>query len=79
MRTWPVHDETLTAARIKDVLKVQLVKAAVTLPTRLACQACLSAFFSWAISELPPAAVHPQHRAQGSAGSSATRTRSTSR
>ena len=54
MRTWPMHDETMTAQRIKDVLKVQLVKQKATLPTRLACQACLSAFFSWAIGELPP-------------------------
>lgn len=54
MRTWPMHDDTMTKQRIKDVLKVQLVKRGVPLPTRLNCQACLSAFFNWATGELPP-------------------------
>lgn len=54
MRTWPVADATMTGARIKDVLKVQLFARGVPLPTRLACHACLSALFSWAKGELLP-------------------------
>jgi len=54
MRSWPMHNETMTGQRIKDVLKVQLAKNKVPLPTRLACQATLSAFFGWAKNELPP-------------------------
>lgn len=54
MRTWPVSDETMSPMRITEVLKVQLYEKSVPLPTRLACHATLSAFFSWARTKLPP-------------------------
>lgn len=54
MRTWPVTDAVMTPQRLKDVLKNQLFAKGLGLPTRRACQRCLSAFFGWALGELPP-------------------------
>ena len=54
MRTWPVTDEVMTPHRLKDVLKRQLFDKGLSLPTRIACQRCLSALFGWALGELPP-------------------------
>jgi len=54
MRTWPVSDEVLSKKRLKDVLKIDLHAKRVSLSTRVACQRCLSALFTWALSELPP-------------------------
>jgi len=53
MRSWPVDDRTMEKTRIKFVLREQLYKAGVPLPTRRACQRCLSACFNWIESELP--------------------------
>ena len=54
MRTWPVTDEVMTPQRLKEMLKRQLFEKGLSLSTRLACQRCLSAFFGWAVGELPP-------------------------
>jgi len=53
MRTWPVNDQTMEKQRIKHVLREQLYDAKVPLPSRRACQRCLSACFNWIESELP--------------------------
>src|SRR5262245_60756154 len=54
MKTWPVNDETFTPQRLKQLLKTDLLKASVRLPTRVACQRLLSACLGWAKAELPP-------------------------
>jgi integrase len=54
MRTWPVTDEVMSRKRLKDVLKEQLHAKGLSLSSRVSCQRCLSAFFTWALTELPP-------------------------
>jgi integrase len=54
MRTWPVTDDVMSKKRLKDVLRDQLYDKGLSLSMRVACQRCLSAFFSWALTELPP-------------------------
>jgi integrase len=54
MRAWPVNDEVLSKKRLKEVLKTELHAKKVSLTTRVSCQRCLSALFTWALSELPP-------------------------
>jgi integrase len=54
MRAWPVTDDVMTTERLQHVLKVDLAEKGVPLPTRIACQRCLSVFFNWAMGALPP-------------------------
>jgi integrase len=54
MRAWPVTSTVMTVERLTDVLGPQLSAKKVKLPTRLACQRCLSAFFRWVIKAGAP-------------------------
>ena len=54
MATWPVTDEVMTLQRLIELLRVTLFEKRITLGRREACRACLSAYFGWAITWLPP-------------------------
>jgi integrase len=74
MRTWPVTDQVMGTMRLTDVLRDTLAvttpeKEGLSLSNRVACQRCLSSFFGWARTKLPPgqlltnpaAGIEPQH------------------
>jgi len=53
MRSWPVNAATMSPDQVTEVLRDHLHKKGLSLSTRIACQRCLGAFFTWVKKRLP--------------------------